>query len=261
LDRLNKLFPTYKSWSFASVPEDAQTELTKRLKRSFDQWLRDSQRLILTKYRQIRPSGEDTAQDWSQIGSWLLGPELRRWHELTAFMAKLLEPGAEDPVTATADFLQKKSFEMQLKALTLSIPNNLPQGPLLPADTLQVYLRPQGPMTVRTTLSFRLNKGETVDGARDKKYRFVLEEGDGRLTFKPGDEFGAELRLTKGDKTWQFTWQNSRTASYAFETLSRPPNLQIAGGMDRGTAAEGVMLSVDGKFPVVPSLIPDVRRK
>jgi hypothetical protein len=257
---LEKLFPKFKQWSLATIPEEIKAELTRRLKRSYDQWLRDSQRMILAKYRQTQPSGEDTHRQWSEIAAWLLQPELKQWRELSALLAKLLDPAAGDPVETTAEFLRKKSFDMQLKSITLSIPNNLPQGPLAPADLLYVHLRTQGTPSVRTTLTFRLVKGETVEGTRDKKYRFALDEGDGRLTFKPGDEFGAELRATKGDKSWQFTWLNSRTASFAFETLSRPPTLQPVGSDDRGASADGVTLTIEGKFPTVPALVPDIRR-
>jgi len=260
LEGLEKFFPKYKLWSLSSVPDDIKGELTRKLRRSYEQWLRDSQRMILAKYRQLRPSGEDTPKDWNDIADWLLQPELKQWHELTTFLSKLLEPAAGDPVETTAEFLRKKTFDIQIRFVTLSIPNNLPQGPLAPTELLKVHLRTQGTPSIRSTLAFRIIKGETVEGTRDKKYRYVLDEGDGRLTFKPGDEFGAELRAMKGDKPWQFTWLSSRTASFAFEALSRPPTLQPVGSDDRGPSADGVTLLIEGKFPTVPALIPDVRR-
>ena len=176
-------------------------------------------------------------------------------------VARLIDPMAAEPVTAAAEFFQKKSFDLQIRSIVLSIPTNLPQGPLTPGDRLQIHMTPQGVNTVRTTYSYRIKNSATQEGTRDKKYTFELEGGDGRISFTPGDEFRAELRLTKDDKAWQFTWANHRAAAYSFEAIQREPVLHPVGPADRGALADGVTLSVDGKFPTVPALLPDVRRE
>jgi GTPase SAR1 family protein len=261
LERLQRLYPSYKHWTLAQIPEDIRGQLRRKLARSLDQMTRDGQRLILAKYRQIQPSGADTLNEWHEIAVWLLRPELQQWRELIGLLAKLIDPTSSPPVPAAAEFLQKKSFEVQIKALTLSIPNNLPPGPSTPGDVLQVHWRPQGIDTARTSLPFQIKKAETKENAREKTYRFELAKGDGRLTFKPGDEFDAELRLTKDDKAWQLTWRNARTAAYAFEALRREPVLHAVGPSNRGMTADGVSLTIEGQFPNVPDLIPNVRRE
>jgi hypothetical protein len=85
-------------------------------------------------------------------------------------------------------------------------------------------------------------------------------EGAGTLTYKPLDEFGADLNLKKGDKVWQLVWSEARTATFAFESLNQPPLIGPAGSAERGSPAQGVALTIDGKFPEVPTLIPDLRR-
>jgi GTPase SAR1 family protein len=261
LESLKRLYPNYKNWSLASVPDALQNEIRKKLKKSYDQLLRDSQRMIFDQFRHDKPTGDDAPRDWRTIADWIVTPALKDWHELLATIAKMLDPLSADPVAEAAVFLKKDSFDIQLRALTVNIPKDLPQGLLTPAETMQVYLKPQGPNTIRSTLVFRIDKSATIDGAREKKFRFVLEEGDGKLLFKPGDDFGAELALSKGTKNWEFVWSNASTASYAFDALIREPNLRPAGATERGSLADGVSMIVDGRFPTVPALLPVVRRE
>jgi hypothetical protein len=257
-ENLKRLYPDWKTWSLASAPDALQGELRKKLKRSVDQMIHDGQRLILDKLRQIRPSGPDTASDWKEIAAWLTSPPLQDWRDLLGFAAKLLDPAGEDPVTAAPSFLQKDSFDMQLKALTVRIPANLPQGMMAPGETMQVHFHPQDGKREPVTLSFQIDRSAIVEEAQGKKYRFNLEEGDGKVVFKLGDAFDAELPLMKGMKAWAFIWSKSGTASFAFDCLTREPLLRAANDAGGGSVADGVSASVDGRFPVVPALLPNV---
>ncbi len=259
LKQLRQIYPASGKWSLAALPDPLQQELRRKLQRSLDQLTLYGQQAIRARLREGRPPGDDSPRDWREIAEWLTSPAMLPTRELFAFVAQLLDPGAEDPVGATAAFLRKPSFEIQIKALMLSVPNNLPQGPFAPGEELLVFLRPQGATSARSTLTFRIDRAATMEGVRDKQYRYKLAEGEGKLTFRPLDEFGAELNLKKGDKIWQFIWSNARTASYAFESLNRAPYLTAASA-ERGSAADGVALTIDGKFPAVPALLPDVRR-
>ncbi len=213
--------------------------------------------MILEKWRTSEPSGDDTPEDWHGIAELLTAKPLQEWRELLGFMAKLLDPQAEDPVAALVSFLKTDRFEMQLKAATIAIPKNLPQGPFSPADAFEVRWRSS--RAKATTLRFRLDKSATDDGIRDTKYRFNLEEGDSRISFQPGDQLNAVLGLTKGDKSWELIWSNGSTATYAFDALTRRPYLHQANVSDKGTLADGVIVNWEGKVPVAPLLLPDVR--
>ena len=261
LQALQQIFPGFAKWNLASLPDPLQSELRKKLQRSYDYLALHGQESILARLRQDKLVREDSPKDWKEIAAWLSSPSVRETRELFAFVAALLDPTAEDPVVATAAFLQQSNFELQLKSLTLSIPNNLPQGPLVPGEDLYIFLRPQGGTTARTTLTFHIDRPATIEGVRAKQYRYRLTEGDGVLRFKPRDEFGAELNLKKGDKIWQFVWSNARTASFAFESLKQPPTANAAGASERGTPADGVTLEIEGKFPTVPAMLPDLRRE
>ncbi len=260
-ENLKRQYPDWKTWSLVSVPDGLQGELRKKLKRAVDQLIHDGQRLILEKLRQIRPSGPDTPSDWKEIAGWLTSPPLQGWRDLLGFAAKLLDPAGEDPVTAAVSFLQKDSFDMQLKALTVRIPANLPQGTMVPGEAVQVHFHPRDGKSERITLSFRIDRSATVEEAQGKKYRFNLEEGDGKVVFKPGDAFDAELPLMKGMKAWAFIWSKSGTASFAFGCLTREPLLRPSDAKEGGSIAEGVSVSVDGRFPGVPALLPNIPKE
>lgn len=271
LEQLRQLYPASGKWDLATLPDPLQTELRKKVQRSADQLTLYGQQAILARMRQGKPAGEDTPRDWKEIADWLISPSLREARELFAFVAHLLDPTAKDPISAAAEFLhepqdashrtgsQKPSFEIDIKALTLTIPNNLPQGPFIPGEELYVFLRPQGATATRQTLTLRIDRSATVEGVRDKQYHYKLTDREGVLRFKPFDEFGAELNLKKGEKVWQFIWSNARTSSYAFESLKNAPLVTAGGSSERGTQADGVTLAIEGKFPSVPALLPDVR--
>lgn len=261
MEGLRQTFPDFNKWSLELLPNPLRMELRAKLDRSRDQLTQYGQQMILAQLRRDRPAGMDTPQDWNKIGDWLKSPALGDFRELAAFVARLLDPTADDPVAATAAFLQKPNFEIQIKSLTLTVPNNLPQGPFVPGEDLVVFLRPQGGTADRITLSFRIDRGATVEGVREKEYRYKLTGNASVLTYKPLDEFGADLNLKKGDRVWQLIWSDSRTATFAFESLRRVPLLSVAGSTERGTPAVGVTLAIDGVFPDVPKLIPDLRNE
>ena len=272
LEQLHQLYPANGKWDLASLPDPLQTDLRKKVQRSADQLTLYGQKAILARMRQGKPAGEDTPRDWKEIADWLISPEMREARELFTFVARLLDSAAEDPISATAEFLhgpqnaahrtesQKSSFEIKIKALTLTIPNKLPQGPFIPGEDLYVFLRPQGATATRQTLTLRIDRSATVEGTHDKQYQYkLMDDREGVLRFRPFDEFGAELNLKKGDKVWQFIWSSARTSSYAFESLKNAPFVTAAGLSERGTQADGVTLGIEGKFPTVPALLPDTR--
>ena len=261
LEKLKELYPNFMAWKITAIPDVLKAELRKKLQRSLEQMIYDGKQAVRSHLATNGKAGEDTAADWHAVAKWLLSDPMKDWHDLLAFMTKLLDPSLPDPVVALASFLQKDQFDVQIRELRLSIPNNLPQGSLTPADMLTLHFRPRGEKTIGTTLSYRLDKAATEDNAREKKYRFVIDSGDGKLTFKPGDELTAQLRLTKGSRTWQFSWANHKTAAYSLEALVREPFLHEAGSVERMTIADGVSLTVvDGLFPSIPVLLPDLRR-
>ena len=260
LEELSKKYPAFKTWSLANVPDALHDEVRKKLNRSYEQMILDGQRMIVSKLRQVRPTGDDERRHWKEIAAWLLSQSLQEWHDLLGFVSKLLDPASDDPVSAAAAFLNKDSFEMDIRAVTVTIPKQPPLDVMQPGAEFQIHWKPKGKDAAKTTLTFALDRSRTVDGPRDKRAHYLLKEGSGQFVFKPGDGFSGEQQLTRVAKTWLFVWSNERAASFAFDALAREPYMELPGAKEHGVTAEGVTLSVEGRFPTVPVLVPDARR-
>src|SRR5262249_37453978 len=122
---LKTRYPDYAKWSLASFPDTIRPELDRRLRRSIDQSNRDGPRLILERLNAINTTGKEDPADWPRIGDYLLTPPLKDWRNLHAFLAKLVDPTAADPVQTTADFLRRTSFDLEVAKLRLRIPDTL----------------------------------------------------------------------------------------------------------------------------------------
>ncbi|HJZ90467.1 MAG TPA: hypothetical protein VKE40_06310, partial [Gemmataceae bacterium] len=251
-------YPDYAKWLLADVPDVVRPDFERRLRRSLGQAYRDGQRLILDRLKAINPTGREIAADWPRLAEYLLSAPLQDWRELTAFVAKLADPSGDDPVLATASFLRRESFDLDVRKVRLRIPDTLSDVIVRPAgDLVLVYRKAEGGEALRVTLR------PDGDPQRDKQtmvYQFIAA-GDARFTYRPGDAFSAELPVRKGDRDLRLTWAEPRAQSFQFEALVREPRLHAADQSSReGVTAEGVTTEVtDGKFPVVPPLVPAVR--
>jgi GTPase SAR1 family protein len=251
-------YPDYARWSLGDVPDVVRPEIERRLRRSLEQSYRDGRRLILDRLKAINPTGREIAADWPRVAEYLLSAPLQDWRELTAFIAKLADPSADDPVLATASFLRRESFDLDVRKVRLRIPDTLSDAIVRPAgDLVLVYRKSEGGESVRVTLR------PDGDPQRDKQtmvYQFTAA-GDPRLTYRPGDTFSAELPVRKGDRDMRLTWSEPRAQSFQFEALVREPRLHAADQSPREVlTAEGVTTEVtDGKFAAVPPLVPLVR--
>jgi GTPase SAR1 family protein len=262
LEALRRYYPDYEAWSPATLPDPVRPQIVGRLRGSFDQAIRNGQRMIAERLRADNPNGPERHTDWLQIADWIMSPSVREWRELTTVLAKLLEPSAEDPALTLAGFLRKAAFDIELRKLKLRIPDNLRGQRLRPAGPLVVYYRAAADENAPySAIRFK----QVGEPARDPQvaalsYNFQLDEGDGRIRFKPGDTFWAELRLKEGDRDWQLTWAKRRAASYQFERLTTEPLLHDPQrDSSTGETAEGAQLTVtDGKLPTIPPLLPEV---
>jgi hypothetical protein len=175
---------------------------------------------------------------------------------LASVLARLRDPDAEDPVSALASFLGKKAFTIQVRRVTLEVPEDLDVKPA-PDAALSVY----HPASAgeKPALTFE----QSGAGRRDAErrlwvYAFRRTEG-GRITYRPGDALWATLPLRDGR---MFTWARNYSAVYQFERLRRPPRLHKAGESNlSGTLEEGVRLVIDPPdgVPGVPDLMPVVK--
>jgi hypothetical protein len=241
------------------IPEAIAGEIRRAARRSYEQVLEAGHEVVLWQVQAASPQGRETPESWRKLREWLKSPdELRAWRRLATLLARISDPDAPDPVTALFTFLGKESFDLELRRLTLEIPDEL-------------RLRVAGRLTVHhlvgdkdRPLAFEL-QGE---GRRDRPrgvtaYTFV-PAGDTRLTYRPGEELWAELPLKDADnRDWVFTWSVSRSRTYKFERLLREsPRLHRPGqDVTQAEIVKGVTLTVtpeDG-VPKVPDLLPVVK--
>jgi hypothetical protein len=257
LQNLKTYYPDHSRWSLALTPDTIRPELERRLRRSIDQANRDGQRLALDRLMSLNTSGREEPADWPRVGEYLLSPPLQDWRELVAVLNRLADPTAEDPVQATAAFLRRTSFDVGPRRVRVRIPDTLSDAPVRPAgDLTLVYRRAEGGEPVRVALR---PDGEPRRDKQSVVYTFA--GGGPAISYRPGDTFFAELPVRKGDRDLKFTWASSRTMSFQFERLLREPRLHAPDQSNvEGVLADGVTVTVaEGKFPVVPPMVPIVR--
>lgn len=269
---LKTSYPDSAKWSLAAVPDSLRPEVEKQLRRSIDQfvgaWQRHvvgaGQRLILAKLRALIPGDQEVPSDWPKVGDYLLSPPLADWRALTAYLARLADPTAPDPVETTAAFLKRTAFELDPRELRVRIPDTLSTPPVSPAGDLVLVHRPaDGGAETRLALSMLKNKDGTdkkpVRDGQSLVYTFV--RSGPAVTYRPGDTFFARLPVRKDRQDLRLTWVPARTAAFQFEALGREPRLHEPeqSNLD-GQRAVGVTVTVtDGQFPAVPAMVPFVQ--
>jgi hypothetical protein len=175
---------------------------------------------------------------------------------LATLLARLQDPTGVDPVTALDAFLGQDRFDLELRRLTLEIPDDLKVRPVGP---FALTLRSGGE---RQTLELE----PAGDGRRDARRRVTAyafrPTGADRLTYRPGDKLWAEVPLKDAaNEEWLFGWSRYRSEIYQFERLSNPPRLYRKGqDGNLSKPAEGVVLEVvpENGLPRVPDLLPVV---
>lgn len=260
LGELQTAYPTYRvDFVRAGLPDALLPELGRMAQTSYDFALEPARAAVLQKLKQAETRSEENGARWAAVKTWLVEPkELSAWRVLALILARLHEADAADPVTALAGFLQKPSFTLDLRKLTLDVPDSVKIKPAFEA-TLSVLHPRTSPG--KPALVFKLD-GDGERRSQERLWRYTFDRQDGGpLTYQPGDELYATLPLRQEE---QLSWFNCRSLSYQFERLSRPPRLHKAGeDAASGTLLEKVRLSVtppDG-LPAVPDLMPFVEMK
>jgi hypothetical protein len=259
VQQLQRSYPDYgKAFAPANVPDAARPAVRQAARASYAALLSSGRAEVL---RQLQPGGvgqADTAERWEAVRAWLREPEqLASWRVLANLLVRLDDPDAEDPITALADFLGKREFLIDVRSLTLEVPERLGYRPRADAQLRVIH-----PGSKRNPALAFDPSGEPVRDARRRvrTYTYRLAEGRG-IKFHPGEQLYAVLALTEGRA---LTWASARSALYPFERLLRPPRLQRETDryLQAGTLQPGVRLTIhpDDGVPRVPDLMPDVQR-
>jgi hypothetical protein len=261
LQTLKKSYPRYTEWSLASLPEAVQTPVRRAAEAAYQNLVKAGQDAILARLQQ--GDGRETRERWLAVADWVVkAPELADWRELVAVAGRLADPRGEDPVPALAGFLRRDRFDLEIRRVRVTIPDNLAADRLSPAGDLTVYLRPPGDGGETTTLALKRDPEVVRDSIRGTSTYTFVTDGPGKLTYRPGDLFWADLPLRDpSGRDWKLTWTKCRSLTYQFERLTRAPRLHRAGqDSSSGTSAEDVTTVVlpEGGIPKVPDLLPVV---
>ncbi len=252
-DRIRALsgsYPDFKTWATANFPDPARRWLDPRLRAAFDTGSRHVRRVILDRLPADKP------EDWTKLADGLLAePALKDWGALLGAIRAWAEPGSTpvDPVAELAAFLKQQRFDVTLKSLDLTIPDDLLDARAVPAGKLVVRVHPPGGEAKE--FAFK----PVGDGTRDRPvtvFRFTPDGHPGTLSLRPGDDVTATLPLRSGGQDYRLVWSGGRSASFRWDALNQPPVLEKVGPLPAPVRVPGVKL--DGG-PAVPGLLPDVK--
>ncbi len=150
---------------------------------------------VLSQLQQAGGGAEETKARWESVRNWLRDPkELGDWRMLAGALVRLHDSEAGDPVSVFAAFLNKTSFTLDVRRLTLEVPESLDVKPTSDAR-LSIY-HPASSGEKPALVFEQSGEGERDAQRRTLTYQFRPVEGQ-RLTYHPGDALWASLPLRR----------------------------------------------------------------
>jgi GTPase SAR1 family protein len=241
-----------ETFSLASVPDAARPAVMQAARNNYRNLLTPLREQILTKYRQPGGTGE-SLQRWRAMAAWLsTNPaDVEPYRRLAFVMSRLHRTTAHDPIQALVEFLRREEFPFSLTGATVTIPYDL--GVSVP-DAARLTFR-----VGNSTVSFPLKVRGVRRDPQARIWTYPFEGKLQRLTYRPGDPFTVNLPLRNGR---MLTWTGSRTATYAFEALSRQPFLHDTNQRAETGEKVDVLLRPDfergAALPEIPDALPPV---
>jgi GTPase SAR1 family protein len=256
---LQKAYTDYKGEFVRSgLPEALLREVDRAALTNYEFLLEPARSLVLSELRKAGEGDEETAARWNAVRNWLLRDpeELTAWRALAVLLVHLHDPYAADPVTALAAFLGETTFSLDIKRLTVELPDSL-RSKAPSTAALSVY----HPRTSGKEPALVFEQSSEAKRDPDRRvtiYNFELKKGT-RLVYVPGDELWATLPLRDG---MQLTWTRNRSTMFQFERLLRAPRLhKTKENSTEGELVEEVRVFVSPPegWPRAPDLLPGVR--
>lgn len=246
LRNYNRTSPDFEEWQVHRFRDPSRSVLDARLERSFANGVRHVQGLLEQKLD--RTSNQyDTPVQWKQLAESIGDPAspFPEWGRLLHLIARLRNPEAGNPVAELFTFLQKPKFELNLQGFDLRNPSL--EG-LIPIGALTVT-QARGDMVVAV-------KRFKHSGDNSPTRLSFIPEGDGKLTYIPGDDLRVELPIRLGNQEFKLIWEEGQTLSYQFDRLDSEPRLLRIDG--RSEPATNVRLSPkpSSSVPRLPTLFP-----
>jgi hypothetical protein len=260
-DRLHALhtaYPSpsgdYRQWAVSRFPDPIRKELRDRLDRVFDTGARHAKRLILDR---LKPSPVERT-NWLPVTSWLeTDPAMKQWGQFLAILRRLAGDPGGDPVAELVEFLRKPDFEAEVRAIELTVPDDLRGQRAVPTGPFEIVVRASPPDAVETRYRFRLEGDPRRDGPTSVA-RFVPEGHTGKMTLRSDDLVSATVTLKAGGREFRLDWINGRSREFTFDRLRSQPDAKQADGSGPGERATGVKLVLlpENGWPAIPALLP-----
>jgi hypothetical protein len=263
-NELEQNYPYYKrDFIFDNVPDAIRPVVDQAAHTNYEHLLGPAQAAVRKQLEQAGGGAEETPSLWGTVRQWLRDPkELEDWRVLAGVLIRLHDPGSShmpesaDPIRGLAEFLDRRSFTLNIHRLILEIPESLEHKPDAGAS-LSIY-HPSSAGDKPALVLQPIGEGERDPQRRVWTYSYRLRESQS-LTYHPGDALWATLPLRDD---WMLTWVRSRSLTYQFERLTQPPQLhQKKEAAAKGTLEEAVRLMIvpaDG-VPRLPDPMPVVR--
>lgn len=260
LARMEQKHPRFREWSFSQVPDAAQAQIRTALQTTYNQLLAMGRQIIAQKLREYRPIGSITRAEWNRVRDWLTRDEVQPWRELLMVVEQMLGVPAPGAVGNLFAFLQKDSFDLELKVFRVKFPSRIGGVSVRPVGDFYLKHRPEQTSTVREFRYSLANRG-LID--EQGFYRYELAGGESQLTYLPGDALWGEMKLDANAITKRvFTWSRPRTQIYQFEALRQAPYFhredESASDGEVASTVE-VQLIPEAGIPTLPELMPQVR--
>lgn len=263
-NQLELFYPHYKGdFVFERVPEAIRPKVDQLAHTSYEHLLGPARAAVLKQLELAGSGTTETRARWQSVRHWLRDPnELEDWRVLAQVLIRLHDPAgrhtpeASDPVSGLAEFLDRTSFPLTIRRLTLEIPERLGRKPAAGA-VLSIY-HPASAGDEPALVLQPSGEGQRDPRRRVWTYSFRVRDAQA-LIYCPGDALWATLPLRDD---WKLTWARCHSLMYQFERLTRPPRLhKTKEATTRGILEDEVRLTIfpaDG-VPRVPDLMPVAR--
>jgi hypothetical protein len=262
LQQLQKSYPRFdQEFTLTGLDGPVLAEVRQAARTQYELLLEPAREEVLRQLRHVGPEGGETPARWGNLLKWLNDPtELIAWRELAHVLVRLHDPKRvePDPVKELETFLKRESFEIDLRRLSVEIPDRLNKRP---TGDLTIYITSGDKPSATQAFEIADSRRDAQRGVTQYQLRPVKQQA---LVYKPGDVLWASIPLRdteKRDEEWLLTWARGRSAVYEFERLARPPRLHRKDQDNtEGKIVEEAKLTIsEGSLPTVPDLMPVVK--
>ncbi|OWK40908.1 hypothetical protein FRUB_04800 [Fimbriiglobus ruber] len=242
----------YPEWVTDAFPDPVRKLLDTRLAGTFDVGARHARVVVA----QLLNGAEDRTRAADQIAR---DDGLKAWSRLLGLLRKWTAPPATpvvDPVRELVEFLKRDRFDLDLRSVVVTLPDDLLEQRPEPRGSFVVTHTPAG--GAPREYKFRVEG----DGRREHAataFTFVPDGPSAAIPYRSGDGLTAALGLRAGGREYRLVWSGGRSAVYQFDRLWAPPKVEKVGPLPVPEPAPGVRLVVPppGTLPAIPALLPD----